>query len=625
MRLARMLIVVLLAGSLSGCTWLRESWPWRKKDVPVTPPSETNGPPAVPSSTTAPTAPAPTAPAPTAPVQAQPSEPAEVGQPTRLESIDQTRPAPATEPATVPAMREPPAAETGQDAAPARIEAVAVSEGHAAAGPYATLPPAAAPVTSDEIDPLPPPVEPAPDEPAASWLETATRESAQAPAKDAAPPAGPPAPDLPPLMIDGPVMLESLVSGGEPQTQPADRTLAELAGDEASAASTQPTQPAAAPVVVAGLVAPKEPAEPDGEIANQTPQAPALLPPQQLPVREPIEYGKEEVVAASLLQVNDEFVTVDDLLREASEDLAALPAGLSETTFRTRAGEILNRRTRDIVVQRLVQAEAKDRISEQQQAMIDEDVAETQRKMMAEAGGSPQKLAAVLARRGTDLETVLAAERRRLTVQAFLQARFYPAISVTRRMLWDYYRDNPQEFTFDKKVQMQIIAVPYESLLPAGSEGASEDERRAAALRAERQINEALTALRSGEDFAAVARRLSRGPKGDSGGLWPMMSAGSFRETKVEDTAFALEEGQTSGVIETATGYYVVKARKVDPGRTVPFEQAQEQIDRTLRDQQFNQLQEAYFRRLLAGAQIRQSDEFQTVALDRAVRRHWQR
>ncbi|HUU23794.1 MAG TPA: hypothetical protein VM389_14765, partial [Phycisphaerae bacterium] len=31
--------VVLLAGTLCGCTWLKERWPWRQQEVPLTPPA----------------------------------------------------------------------------------------------------------------------------------------------------------------------------------------------------------------------------------------------------------------------------------------------------------------------------------------------------------------------------------------------------------------------------------------------------------------------------------------------------------------------------------------------------------------------------------------------------------
>ncbi len=39
MHAKHIILFLLIAWALSGCTWLRESWPWRKKDVPITRPT----------------------------------------------------------------------------------------------------------------------------------------------------------------------------------------------------------------------------------------------------------------------------------------------------------------------------------------------------------------------------------------------------------------------------------------------------------------------------------------------------------------------------------------------------------------------------------------------------------
>ena len=85
----------------------------------------------------------------------------------------------------------------------------------------------------------------------------------------------------------------------------------------------------------------------------------------------------------------------------------------------------------------------------------------------------------------------------------------------------------------------------------------------------------------------------------------------------------ARTEGQISDVIETGTGYYIVKALKVRPGRTIRFEDAQEQVENKLRDEQFSKLQEDYFRRLTESAHVRQSEAFLKLAVDRAVKQYW--
>jgi parvulin-like peptidyl-prolyl isomerase len=103
------------------------------------------------------------------------------------------------------------------------------------------------------------------------------------------------------------------------------------------------------------------------------------------------------------------------------------------------------------------------------------------------------------------------------------------------------------------------------------------------------------------------------------------MEAGNFREPDVERIAFALPEGGVSDIIETDAGYYIVKARKVYPGKRVSFEQAQEQIEQTLRERQHLRLQTEYFERLQRQAAISTSKRLVQLGVERALARYRRR
>jgi len=517
MRIGHWTIVLLIAGSLCGCTWVKERWPWRKKEVPVTPPAETSG---------------------------------------------DSMPPPAAPPHEIaPDSRRREAPETAPDRTP-------------------------------------------PQEPA------------------------PPAAETPPVRIEQPVMLENLAPDTEriapvdtivppaPEPKPPERRPLVLP----AAPATQPSAEATLPKPKPRPPKPKPKAKPP-----KPPRPDDLRPPQELPPAQTIVYGKEEVVAAPLIRVDDRFITVDDVLSGARDKLAELPATMGLPLFRSKVVSILREEIQRQVIQSLVLAEAKQRLTEDQEKAIEAELQKTLRSMIAEVGGSRKKLEAILVRGGTDLETVLDDYRRRMTVEGFLRNRFYPAISVTRQMLWRYYLKNKSRFTTDKQVRMQIIAAPYDKFLPEGGSSPSADERRAAEARAKEVIDQAVSAIKSGEEFGEVARRLSRGIKASQGGVWPMMPAGSFREAKVEQAAFAMKTGQVSEVIRTPRGYYIVKVKKVRAGQTVSFEKAQEQIEKDIRDEQFQKLHQEYVKGLLAGAQIVQPDEFLELAADRAVRTYRRR
>lgn len=92
-------------------------------------------------------------------------------------------------------------------------------------------------------------------------------------------------------------------------------------------------------------------------------------------------------------------------------------------------------------------------------------------------------------------------------------------------------------------------------LMYAGSERSSATRSKE---EAQTQIQQIHGQLQSGADFADLARQNSDCPSSGRGG-----DLGSFGRGQMvgafEDTAFGLEVGQTSGVIETPFGFHVIK------------------------------------------------------------------
>jgi parvulin-like peptidyl-prolyl isomerase len=329
-----------------------------------------------------------------------------------------------------------------------------------------------------------------------------------------------------------------------------------------------------------------------------------------------------QVVSGETIRVNTRFLTVNDILQAAALELGKIPVGLSEPAFSPRAEKVITEEIRRQIGQALALGEAERALSDEQKKMIDQEMDATLAAMVSQADGSRRKLEADLISQGTTLEAVLADQRREVTVRWFLRWKFAPMVSVTRAMLWDYYRAHADEFAAPKKVQMQIIFVPFAAFLAAGPSEPTEAELAAARTAARARIDQAFEALGRGEEFGAVARRFSGDPKAESGGLWPLMPAGSFRQEQVEKAAFAQAIGQISDVIETDEGLCLVRTAAVQESSRRSFEDAQEDIEKVLRDQQSSKLYNDYYAKLLSAATIVQSENFVPTAVSRAAERY---
>lgn len=415
----------------------------------------------------------------------------------------------------------------------------------------------------------------------------------------------------------------------KPVAKPAAKPSASASADEIARLLAE-TSPSGKPVAykdIQNRLHPK-PVKPSSKPLVKAPaaatKADPVAPPTK-PAASPRD-DKEVIVAGVVLQVNDKYLSVDDILRLSRKRLAEIPRRLSENEFKRKAAELLSREIMYEVQQRLVFAEADTLMEEQAKAMVDVEMDDLLRTMIAEAGGSQAKLEQQLVKDNTTLEYELAQHRRDMLIRFYLQQKLMPAVIINRRMLWDAYKKNRKAYTTKTKMQMQIIAAPLKAFLPVGADGRparrpSAVELKAVKPKALAQIRSAQAALDAGEDFAAVVKTYSKGPKANAAGIWPLMGEGNKREEKVEAAAFQLAQGARTGIIEEDNGYYIVRAHRVVPGKTVRFEDAQEKLEDDLRRKQFLKLRAEYLEKIYDKATISQSREFMILAVEQAAKR----
>ncbi len=330
--------------------------------------------------------------------------------------------------------------------------------------------------------------------------------------------------------------------------------------------------------------------------------------------------GRTEEVVSSGLQVNGHVITIEDIVRGAQPSLKALPGNTPRDILKIKVKEIIESEIRKQRDETLVFQEADKQLTDQQRRIIDAQLDRYGELLLGECEGSPTKLRQRLIREGTTLQDVLRTQRRELTIRTYLRTTLSPAISVNRDKLLRYYREHLSEFSKPRKVQMQLIAAPLKGFYPKFVVYPTPGDLSKAKTEAMELIRQTRKLLDAGKDFGEVAREFSRGAKASEGGLWRAMGRGSFRESKVEEVAFALEEGQVSDIIETDGGYYIVKVARVVPGERIAFEQAQRTIRKTLEGKQYLKLSEEYFRQIQTRAMVIYSDRLVERAVEAALR-----
>jgi peptidyl-prolyl cis-trans isomerase D len=115
------------------------------------------------------------------------------------------------------------------------------------------------------------------------------------------------------------------------------------------------------------------------------------------------------------------------------------------------------------------------------------------------------------------------------------------------------WQSRKSQFTPECRVLRHVLArIDPEAVDPAAAKAV-----------AKQRIDEALERVTKGESFASVARSLSEDPGSAArGGELGCVKRGKMVKP-FDDAAFALDEGKTSGVVESEYGYHLILAEKI--------------------------------------------------------------
>jgi peptidyl-prolyl cis-trans isomerase SurA len=295
-----------------------------------------------------------------------------------------------------------------------------------------------------------------------------------------------------------------------------------------------------------------------------------------------------DVVDRVAATVDGEVVTLSEIEERAGaehERALLLPAGKE----RDEAVRAALRRAFDVIVaERLLAKQAQELRLEVTEQQVDAALAD----IRARNRFSDDDLDRALAEQGLDRPTFRAQVRRELETYQVLQARVRGRVKVSDDDLRNYYQTHPQEFGGEEELHVRHIFLP----LPEDASPPEESKARAAG-------EKVLQRLKTGEDFAKVAREVSKGPSAEDGGDLGWLRRGTIQKT-LEDAAFALRDGQISGLVRAGSGLHVFKVEARRRGGERSFEDVKEEIRGRLMDEQVGLTRQQYIDELRRAAAI---------------------
>jgi len=109
------------------------------------------------------------------------------------------------------------------------------------------------------------------------------------------------------------------------------------------------------------------------------------------------------------------------------------------------------------------------------------------------------------------------------------------------------------------------------------AKNADADTRKLARSR----IEKALQQIQSGKAFSAVAKKFSDDATAKKGGDLGYFAHGTMVPA-FDKTVFSMQQGETSGIVETPFGFHIIHLTDIKPAKTKPLTEVQDQLRRQL-------------------------------------------
>lgn len=176
-----------------------------------------------------------------------------------------------------------------------------------------------------------------------------------------------------------------------------------------------------------------------------------------------------------------------------------------------------------------------------------------------------------------------------------LQKKFEEDTKISETEMKKYYEDNKKSFYTDSVTASHILLKTQDS---EGKELSAEKKKEA-----KKKAQEALAKVKSGEDFAKVAKKYSQDSSASNGGELGTFGRGQM-VSEFEKAAFNMKKGEISDIVETEYGYHIIKVTgRVDKQET--YNDVKDKIKTTLAGQKYTE----YVEKLKKDSKIEQKED----------------
>jgi len=183
--------------------------------------------------------------------------------------------------------------------------------------------------------------------------------------------------------------------------------------------------------------------------------------------------------------------------------------------------------------------------------------------------------------------------QRAFAIKQLLDTNVRQKITVTDQESKKYYNNNQKLFKRKEQVKISRIWIKVKP-----------NDEESKKIQARKKIETIQKKIQKGEDFGILAKTYSEGTAAKSKGNLGYIERG-YMANPFEDAAFSLNVGEVSGILETQSGYHLIKVTDKKPAGIIPYKEVLPMIERQLKKEKKKTETQSYIENLKKSAKIK--------------------